>query len=48
MRDNAQDILLEESTDNGILRLILNDPGNKNALSEKMNLELLKVLYTRL
>ena len=36
MKDNPQNILLTESDNNGILRLTLNDPDNKNALSELM------------
>ena len=36
MKDNSENILLIDSTDTGILRITLNDPDNKNALSELM------------
>ena len=36
MKDGSENILLKSSDDHGILRLILNDPDNKNALSESM------------
>ena len=40
MQDNASKILEIDQTSDGILRLLLNDPKNKNALSDKMILQL--------
>ena len=36
MNENTEDILKIDQTQSGILRLILNDPNNKNALSDKL------------
>ena len=36
MKKNTNDILRIDKSQEGILRLILDDPTNKNALSEKM------------
>ena len=36
MKKNTNDILRIDKSQKGILRLILDDPANKNALSEKM------------
>ena len=44
MRDNFENILLIDSTDTGILRLTLNDPDNKNALSELMIQKLINTI----
>ena len=44
MKDSSENILLKSSNDHGILRLTLNDPDNKNALSELMMQELLKAI----
>ena len=44
MNDSIENILLKSSNDHGILRLTLNDPDNKNALSELMMQELLKAI----
>ena len=44
MKDSLENILLKSSNDHGILRLTLNDPDNKNALSELMMQELLKAI----
>ena len=44
MKDSLENILLKSHSDNGILRLTLNDPNNKNALSESMMQELLKAI----
>ncbi len=41
MNDNSSNILLKQLNDIGILRLILNDPSNKNALSDIMMQELI-------
>ncbi len=38
MKDNANKILVIDQTSEGILRLLLNDPKNKNALSDQMML----------
>ena len=38
------DILLEELTENGIMRLIMNDSKRRNALSEEMMAKLTKSL----
>ncbi len=40
MKDNANNILEVDQTSEGILRLVLNDPNNKNALSDKMMMQL--------
>ena len=42
MKDNIHNILMTEFDHNGILRLTLNDPDNKNALSELMIQKLIK------
>ena len=44
MVDNSTDILLHERDDNGILRLILNDVGRRNALSEAMLTQLTEAI----
>ena len=44
MKDIQEHILLTDLNDNGILRLTLNDIGNKNALSESMMQKLLKAI----
>ena len=44
MKESLENILLKSPNDNGILRLTLNDPDNKNALSELMMQELLKAI----
>ena len=44
MKDIQEHILLTDLNDNGILRLTLNDIGNKNALSESMMHKLLKAI----
>ena len=44
MKDSLENILLKSPNDHGILRLTLNDPDNKNALSELMMQELLKAI----
>ena len=44
MKDNLHNILITESDHNGILRLTLNDPDNKNALSELMIQKLIKAI----
>ena len=44
MKNSIENILLKSSNDHGILRLTLNDPDNKNALSELMMQELLKAI----
>ncbi len=44
MKDNSENILLIDSTDTGILRLTLNDPDNKNALSELMIQKLINTI----
>ena len=44
MNDNSSNILLKQLNDIGILRLILNDPNNKNALSDIMMQELIDSL----
>ena len=36
MTNISEDLLIQSLDDNGILRLTLNDPNNKNALSELM------------
>ena len=36
MKKNTNDILRIDKSQKGILRLILDDPSNKNALSKKM------------
>ena len=40
MQDNPNKILETHQTSDGVLRLLLNDPKNKNALSDKMILQL--------
>ena len=40
MKDNASKILKTNQTSEGILRLLFNDPKNKNALSEQMMMRL--------
>ena len=40
MKDNSNKILKTYQTPEGILRLLLNDPKNKNALSDKMMMQL--------
>ena len=44
MKDNLHNILMTEFDHNGILRLTLNDPDNKNALSELMIQKLIKAI----
>ena len=44
MKDNSENILLIDSTDTGILRITLNDPDNKNALSELMIQKLINTI----
>ena len=44
MKDIQEHILLTDLNDNGILRLTLNDIGNKNALSESMMQKLLNAI----
>ena len=44
MKNNSENILLIDSTDTGILRLTLNDPDNKNALSELMIQKLINTI----
>ena len=44
MKESLENILLKSPNDNGILRLTLNDPDSKNALSELMMQELLKAI----
>ena len=44
MKESLENILFKSPNDNGILRLTLNDPNNKNALSELMMQELLKAI----
>ena len=44
MKESLENILLKSPNDNGVLRLTLNDPDNKNALSELMMQELLKAI----
>ena len=40
MRDSKNSILLKDTSKNSILRLVLNDEKNRNALSEDMIIEL--------
>ena len=44
MKDNANTILKTDQTQ-GILRLLLNDPQNKNALSDQMMIQLKDQLF---
>ena len=44
MEDKLDNILLKNLNDNGILRLSLNNPDNKNALSELMMQRLLNAI----
>ena len=46
MKDNLHNILMTEFDHNGILRLTLNDPDNKNALSELMIQKLINPLMS--
>ena len=45
MNDMANKILETEQTSEGILRLLLNDPKNKNALSDQMIMQLKEQLF---
>ena len=45
MNKNTEDILKIDQTQSGILRLILNDPNNKNALSDKMMQQLQQLIF---
>ena len=45
MNKNTEDILKIDQTQSGILRLILNDPNNKNALSDKLMQLLQKLIF---
>ena len=45
MTKNTKDILKLDQVQPGILRLILNDPKSKNALSEKMMKQLKKHIF---
>ena len=45
MSENTEDILKIDQTQSGILRLILNDPNNKNALSDKLMQLLQKLIF---
>ena len=45
MKDNANKILEIDQTSKGILRLLLNDPDNKNALSDQMITQLKEQLF---
>ena len=36
MKESSNNVLLEELDKNGVFRITLNDPKNKNALSNKM------------
>ena len=44
MKDNSENILLIDQNDIGIMRLTLNDPHNKNALSELMMQKLINAI----
>ena len=44
MKDTVENIVLIDSNDTGVLRLILNDPDNKNALSEFMMQKLIDAI----
>ena len=44
MNENTKDILKIDQTQASILRLVLDDPDNKNALSENMMIRLKKFL----
>ena len=45
MKKNTKDILMIDQTQSGILRLVLDDPKNKNALSDNMIMQLKKQLF---
>ena len=45
MNEKKKDIIQIDQTHSGILRLILDDPKNKNALSEKMMHELQQHIF---
>jgi enoyl-CoA hydratase/carnithine racemase len=45
MNENTKDILKIDQTQSGILRLILDDPNNKNALSDKMMQQLQQLIF---
>ena len=45
MNKNTEDILKIDQTQSGILRLILNDPNNKNALSDKLMQLLQNIIF---
>ena len=40
MRDSKNSILIKDTSKNSILKLVLNDKKNRNALSEEMIIEL--------
>ena len=42
MRDSKNSILIKDTSKNNILKLVLNDKKNRNALSEEMIIELNK------
>ena len=44
MKDDLENILLKSPHDHGILRLTLNDPDNKNTLSESMMQKLIEAI----
>ena len=44
MTKQSRNIVISNINNNGILRIVLNDPDNKNALSEFMMQELSKVI----
>ena len=44
MKNNSENILLADLNDNGVLRITLNDPNNKNALSELMMQKLINTI----
>ena len=44
MKDDLENILLKSPHDHGILRLTLNDPNNKNTLSEPMMQKLIEAI----
>ena len=45
MNENTEDILKIDQTQSGILRLILDDPKNKNALSDNMMQQLQNIIF---
>mgnify|MGYP001244875661 CR=1 FL=1 len=45
MQDNVNKILETHQTPEGILRLLLNDPKNKNALSDNLMMQLKEQLF---